>query len=108
MMPIPVATVYNWGDFNGQDESYPRLGIEHGWNCLWLENAGHDRWRAAITNDVARPCAYHHAPSNFPLDVLRLRPAREHAFARRVFEAPRRCTPPIWSPWRTARWTEPA
>lgn len=70
--PIPAATVYNWGDFDGQPERYARLGIEHEWNCLWLYNAGHDRWRAAITSDVAGPCLHHTQPTTFPLDVLRL------------------------------------
>ena len=72
--PIPVATVYNWGDFNGQAEAYDPLGLQPEWNCLWLHrlNATGDQWRAAITNDVDRPCIYHERPTDFPLDVLRL------------------------------------
>lgn len=70
--PRAIATVYNWGGFDGEDIGYPRLDIAPGWNCLWLrESSG--TWEAAITTHNSQPCFQLQAPPDaaFDLEVQR-------------------------------------
>lgn len=69
--PRIVASIYNWGDFNLRPQPYEPLGIQPGWQCLWLR---HDNgtWAAAVTPVVNVPCdspTSHAAPQFSQLTV---------------------------------------
>lgn len=70
---VPVATVYNWGDFHGNALPYSPLSVGPGWNCLWLRRNSATSWSAAITPDAPDACFARTAPASgdYTLDVLR-------------------------------------
>lgn len=74
---LPVATIFNWGDFVGDEVAYEPLGIKDGWSCLFLRQFGQDDWRAAVlvNPDDDTPCYRHEAPADaapYTLAVQRL------------------------------------
>lgn len=69
---VVIATVYNWGDVNGNAAPYDTLGIGDGWNCLWIRRSA-GQWKAAMTADDSVPCFQRPspAPALYDLDVRR-------------------------------------
>ena len=70
--PIPVATVYNWGDFDDETLPYTEMNIAPRWNCLWLRTTP-SGWVGALTPHENRPCFERSVPepAAFTLAVVR-------------------------------------
>jgi hypothetical protein len=62
-----VATIYNWGDFEREDMRYTPLGINPGWQCLWMRaiNDAPTGWHVFIAPaSGGKPCMAQSNPTH--------------------------------------------